>query len=137
MTKELLKEIATLNELDKKRTQGVLDVSDNYIFIRPECRGGYQRYNLRMEFDNEFKDASNDTEFYSQAPRMLEIINELQAALDAKSEWKCASTAPYDTMCLFYTVQGHIVEGFIYDGDHTDFGYTHWQPLPQPPKEDL
>lgn len=49
-------------------------------------------------------------------------------------KWLPASQAPYDTMCLFYTIDGNIVQGFIYDGDETDFGYTHFMPLPLPPE---
>ena len=41
-------------------------------------------------------------------------------------EWRPASEAPYDEICTFYTDDGHIVEGFIYDGDETDFGYIGW-----------
>ncbi len=50
------------------------------------------------------------------------------------SVWLPASYAPYDEMCLFYTVDGNIVQGFIYDGDEKDFGYTHYMPLPAAPE---
>lgn len=57
MTQELLKEIAQLNELDKKRSEVI---------------------GLSGETGSEYLEA--------QAPRMLDIINQQQAALDAKSE---------------------------------------------------
>lgn len=50
--------------------------------------------------------------------------------------WKPASEAPYDEMCLFYTIDGNIVQGFIYDGDEKDFGYTHFMPLPAAPVQE-
>ena len=49
--------------------------------------------------------------------------------------WRDIESAPYDEMALFYTVDGNVVQGFIYDGGPEDFGYTHWMPLPQPPAE--
>lgn len=51
-----------------------------------------------------------------------------------RCEWLPVESAPYDEMCLFYTVDGNVVQGFIYDGGPEDFGYTHWMPLPQPPE---
>ena len=51
------------------------------------------------------------------------------------SDWKPASEAPYDTICLFLTVDGNVVQGFIYDGDEVDFGYTHYMPLPELPPD--
>lgn len=58
-----------------------------------------------------------------------------QAAWNERGgEWQPASEAPYDTVCLFYTVDGKIVQGFIYDGGEKDFGYTHFIPLPSAPE---
>jgi hypothetical protein len=45
-------------------------------------------------------------------------------------KWRPASEAPYDEICIFKAVEGYIVEGFIYDGDEKDFGYTHFIPMP-------
>jgi len=45
-----------------------------------------------------------------------------------------ADYAPYDTMCLFLTDTGRWVEGFIYDGDASDFGYIAYCPLPEIPE---
>jgi hypothetical protein len=35
---------------------------------------------------------------------------------------------------LFLTKNGHWIEGFIYDGDETDFGYVAYLPLPPIPE---
>ena len=45
-----------------------------------------------------------------------------------------AEQAPYDTVGLFLTEEGHWVEGFIYDGDARDFGYVAYLPLPKIPE---
>jgi hypothetical protein len=66
----------------------------------------------------------------------LENFSTIREALEQMADegaWRDIETAPYDTMALFYTVDGHVVQGFIYDGGAEDFGYTHWMPLPKPP----
>ena len=45
-----------------------------------------------------------------------------------------ANKAPYDTLGLFLTKDGHWVEGFIYDGDESDYAYVAYLPLPPIPK---
>jgi hypothetical protein len=45
-----------------------------------------------------------------------------------------ANKAPYDTLGLFLTKEGHWVEGFIYDGDEKDYGHVAYLPLPPIPE---
>lgn len=62
-------------------------------------------------------------------------IRAMREALRQHREWLPIESAPYDEMCLFFTVDGNVVQGFIYDGTHEDFGYSAWMPLPPPPAE--
>jgi len=79
------------------------------------------------------------TRRHSNPSKISEKINEIIALLEDPSvfvgKWEPAESAHYDTMALFYTVDGNIVQGFIYDGGPEDFGYTHTTQLLPPPKE--
>lgn len=73
----------------------------------------------------------------SDLPPLLTKCKTALSQVKPSVAWKPASEAPYDTMCLFYTIDGNVVQGFIYDGDEKDFGYTHYMQLPAAPEADL
>ena len=52
-------------------------------------------------------------------------------------DWQPIETVPYDEMVLFYRHDGNVVQDFMYDCGIGDMAkpYSHWQPLPQPPKK--
>ncbi len=55
------------------------------------------------------------------------------------TEWQPIETAPYDKVVLFLTHDGNVLQDFWYDEDISSFkektGFTHWRPLPEPPKD--
>lgn len=67
----------------------------------------------------------------------FQMANAEREQLKKRVTWQPASEAPYDEPCIFRTVEGHAVEGFIYDGDESDFGYTHYVPMPDEPLDGL
>jgi hypothetical protein len=67
----------------------------------------------------------------------IKEINDLAAEALALNDWQPIETAPKDDKALYgYWTQFDNWYTHLFTGSHEPiiYGYTHWQPLPEPPK---
>ena len=71
--------------------------------------------------------------------KLIDNVNVLSEFDYNPLQWMPISSAPYDTVVLFWHGSGNIAQGFVYDTTNEEFakstGFTHWLHKINPPED--